>query len=81
MAKYVSPTGHEIIGTKERIPAVAIITGIEPDGSPIYAGSTDIDWNGQGAVYDADGNMLFVDADNESWTFDQLTLKEEAYND
>lgn len=35
MAKYVSPTGHEIIGTKERIHVVALITGIEPDGTPI----------------------------------------------
>lgn len=78
MTKYVSPNGHPIIGTKERIPGVAIITGIEPDGTPIYEGSTDIDWNGQGTVYDADGNMLFVDSEHESWTFDQLVLVEDA---
>lgn len=77
MTKYVSPNGHSIIGTKERIPAVAIINGIEPDGTPIYEGSTDIDWNGQGSVYDEDGNILFVDADGDCWTFDQLTLAKE----
>lgn len=77
MAKYVSPNGRSIIGTKERIPAVAIINGIEPDGTPIYEGSTDIDWNGQGSIYDEDGNLMFVDADGDCWTFDQLTLAKE----
>lgn len=74
MANYVSPNGHPIIGTKEQIPGVGLITGIEPDGTPIYGGATDIDWDDQKPVRDGEGKILFVDSQRRCWTFEQLTM-------
>ena len=72
MTQYKSPNGSRIIGTKELVPGLSLIDGISDDGTPNYCGQTDLDWNCQTSVRDAEGNMLFVDEKDQVWTFSQL---------
>lgn len=72
MAKqYLSPTGSEIIGTLERLIGRAEISGIQDDGTPKYAGETEVFWDDQTSVL-RDGKRVFLDEDGAEWTFDQL---------
>lgn len=80
MPQYKSPTGALIIGTKEIVPGIALINGISEDGEPEYDGETDVDWNGQTSVL-RDGKPLFVDENEEEWTFDQLTVSDDEDED
>ena len=42
------PTCHQpAVGTVDVIPAIALFTDIAPDGSVMYCGDTQVDWNGQ----------------------------------
>lgn len=65
------PWGCGIIGTSDTILAVALISGIGEDGEPEYAGESDINWDSQ-ETREREGKTLFVCADGEEWTFDQL---------
>lgn len=77
MAEFTSPTGSPIIGTLERLTARAEIIGIDPStGVPEYAGGTEIFYDDQTTVK-RDGKIVFLDADGEEWTFDQLVLDPE----
>ncbi|RWB95616.1 MAG: hypothetical protein EOQ56_28115 [Mesorhizobium sp.] len=75
MARYVSPTGHDIVGTYERVYGVAHIYGIDDTGEPIYAGDTKIDWDSQ-VTLTRDGKQIFLDEGGDEWTFDQLVKEE-----
>jgi hypothetical protein len=73
---WVSPTGAEIIGTSDAVLCTANITDIEEDGTPVYSGETDVDWDSQ-TTKERDGKPLFIDDDGQEWTFDQLTWEED----
>lgn len=79
MAEYKSPNGSAIIGTSDMVPATALISGINDDGSPEYAGESQVDWDNQ-SIKMRDGKILFIDEDANEWTFDQL-VKVEAEGD
>lgn len=76
MATYLSPTGHEILGTLERLTGRAEIMGIDPTGEPQYQGSTEIFYDDQETVM-RDGKIVFLDAQGGEWTFDQLVVEDE----
>lgn len=76
--KAFSPTGAEIIGTSDFVPANALITsgsfvrtaeGLDFD----WVGETVICWSGQ-TTNQRDRKDLFVDENGEEWTDDQITL-------
>jgi hypothetical protein len=68
---YRSPNDSVIIGTKELIPGIALISSINEDGTPNYNGGTDLLWDEQQPDLSS-GKMIYVDEDGEEWTFDQL---------
>ena len=75
MATYLSPTGHEILGTLERLSGRAEIMGIDPTtGEPEYQGGTEIFYDDQETVT-LDGKIVFLDSQGGEWTFDQLVLE------
>ncbi|MGZ2408604.1 hypothetical protein [Rhizobium ruizarguesonis] len=76
---YRSPNGHAIIGTAETIQATAPISGINPDGTPIYKGwaPTDLAWDTQETLK-RDGKILYVCEVYDEWTFDQLVPEEDS---
>ncbi len=80
--KAYAPDGTLITGTKELIPGVACVMpdsfrkGADGKLSFEHLGSTDVDWDEQQTVLKG-GMTVFVDADGEEWTEDQLTLKAE----
>lgn len=80
MADYKSPNGSEIIGTSDMVPATALINGIYDDGTPSYAGSSNVDWDSQKAKT-RDGKILYIDEDGNEWTFDQLVKVEAEIED
>ena len=80
MADWFSPTGSRIVGTLETIPGIATITDIAADGTPQYAGGTEVQWNCQKTVT-RDGKIVFLDEDAAEWTFDQLTAELEGDSD
>jgi hypothetical protein len=77
MTNYQSPTGSPILGTLETTACRCNINGIADDGTPDYSGESDMFWDDTEPLT-RDGKILFLDADGESWTFDQLTKIEEA---
>jgi hypothetical protein len=77
MTNYLSPTGAEIIGTAESVPAVAVISSIGADGTPIYEGRTDLFWDAQ-VTHRREGKILFLDYEGDMWTFDQLVPEEQS---
>jgi hypothetical protein len=81
MATYLSPTGHEILGTLERLSGRAEIVGIDPTtGEPEYQGGTTIFYDDQETVW-RKGHRVFLDSDGGEWTFDQLVLEEDEEDD
>lgn len=71
MKNYKSPTGSDIIGTSDTVLATATIQGIEDDGTPVYAGGSNIHWDSQ-ETRKLNGKILFLDESGCEWTFDQL---------
>lgn len=79
MSNYYSPTGELIIGTRAVLTGVALISGIDDEGEPDFAGSTEVDWDNQRDDTDANGNRLFVDEKGGVWSFS--SLKKEAVHE
>lgn len=77
MRKYTSPTGSLIIGTAEKMTGIGIINGINDDGTPEYAGTTEVNWDTQCSQYDGKGRLLYVDENNSEWVFEDLTPSED----
>ncbi|RWJ03442.1 hypothetical protein [Mesorhizobium sp.] len=77
MARYVSPKGHDIVGTYERVYGVAQISDITDAGEPVYAGGTRLDWDSQETLT-RNGTRIFLDEAGGEWTFDQLAKVEES---
>lgn len=88
--KAFSPTGVQIIGTKDLIPGVANITPDtftrDANGSLDFewTGGTDVDWDNQMTVECPDPGMkdcftgrVFVDEDGDEWLESQIVLKDE----
>jgi cold shock CspA family protein len=69
---YNSPKGHAIIGTSEKVLATASISGINDDGTPVYAGGSEVHWDTQRTLT-TKGKICFVCESGNEWTFDQLT--------
>lgn len=69
---YLSPHGTEIVGTLETLRGVALISDINDNGEPEYAGETDIDWNSQQSVLGPNRGYIYVCDNNMEWTFNQL---------
>ena len=77
-----SPTGVEIIGLTQTVPATA---AAEPgrftrlsDGSldAEWTGDTDLHWNDVVAETDAAGQVLWVDADGALWPESEIVLRD-----
>lgn len=77
---YCAPNGDRIIGTLERLYAVARISGIYQTGEPHHEGLNDVDWNSQETVL-RDGAALFVDDGGRYWTFAQLIARPDDIED
>jgi hypothetical protein len=69
MQAYNRKTGARIIGTRERVGAVALTNDKDwmpsEKGEPIhnYSGQTNIDWLSQTSETWPDGSLVYVDAD------------------
>lgn len=72
---YRAPTGALILGTYERTECRVEILGIKDDGTPEYAGGSEMFWDETHPI-ERDGKPLFLDEKGESWTFDQLVKRE-----
>lgn len=70
--RFVSPNGHQIVGTVERIPGLAQATEYSATGEPEYDGYTEPYWDGQETVT-RDGKILYQDENGDEWTFDELS--------
>jgi hypothetical protein len=67
----LSPTGKDILGTKELLVGRAEIVGFDPNDEPIYEGTTKIFWD-DAATACKDGKPIYLDEDGAEWTLDQL---------
>lgn len=72
-----TPAGLPITGTKDRLIAIAEVSGFEDDGEPIYTGNTVVDWNSQRQMTDESGRRIYVDSEGNEWTMDELIREEE----
>lgn len=82
--KLFAPDGSRIIGTVDRINAVANISGAKrnPDGSLDldYTGDTDIDWDSQVTIARNNPDtgkreLVFVDEDGAEWLESELEFE------
>lgn len=78
MKQLYTKAGLRIVGTKEVINATALVSGFDDHGQPIYAGSTDVDWDSQLSATDDKGNYILIDEDGEEHSPDECELREEA---
>lgn len=60
MKQLYTKDGARIIGTKEIVNAVSLVTGFDDHSQPIYAGGTNIDWDSQLSVTDDKGNCVLI---------------------
>lgn len=77
MGLYVKNTNIEIIGTLEVVNGVALTTGIDKDGSPIYLGYTQINWDGQRTI-EKDGERIWVDNAGDEYPQSLVEQREET---
>lgn len=81
MRSYQSPKGDLIVATFEQTPCSCGISGINDDGTPEYDGTgSQMHWDDQKPIT-RDGKILFQCEDGKLWTFDQLTVREDAADD
>jgi len=79
MAKAFSPTGVIIVATADVVEANALVREESfsrlPDGSLDcdFVGETEVCWDSQ-RTKDRAGKELYVDADGEEWTSDEIVL-------
>jgi hypothetical protein len=82
MKQLYTKSGKRIRGTLEQVRGVANVIGFDelPNGSiePEYEGGTDIWWDEQRTVKDEDGKTIYVDADGDEHTIDNLEVREES---
>lgn len=71
-----TPKGLPITGTKDRLIAIAAVSGFDDDGEPIYTGDTNVDWNSQRQMTDQQGRRIYVDSDGNEWAKDELIREE-----
>jgi len=70
--KLYTPSGKQIIGTKETVPGTALTQEYKTDGEPIYDGETKVWWDDQKTVWSR-GSRVYICEDGEEWRFDELT--------
>lgn len=63
-------TKAPIVGTSEMVLGIALASGFERDGSAIYTGQTDMDWNTQ-TTRTRRGKELYMTDDGREVTFAQ----------
>ena len=85
MSQLFTPSGKAIVGTFEKITGCAKIIAAEPTDpngtkekfSLQYEGTTEVYWNDQTTVLDAEtGERIFVDEDGVAWLESVLVLKD-----
>lgn len=76
MPWFVKGTDIEITGTADLIPGTALISDITPDGTPVYAGETEVWWDDQ-KPRTRDGKILFADEDGNTHTFDEIEKRDD----
>ncbi len=59
--------GGPAIGTVEQVPGLAIFTDVDANGCTEYGGETEIWWNDQRTITDADGRATLVCDGNHQW--------------
>lgn len=67
-----SPNGSLIIGLLESVPCTATISGFYKNNSHEYAGGTEIHWDDQKPILDADGQLQYVDENGDTWALNQI---------
>lgn len=78
-----APNGNLIVSSKEIIPAAAMIRvdsfRKREDGSIgfEYLGETEKFYDDQTTITNAEGKVIFIDADGDEWSEDQLELRAE----
>lgn len=76
-----APNGVKIAGPLEAVQGVADIInrGVKRDADGTfefeYAGETNLDWDSQATVLDADGRRQFLDEEGNLWAESDLVLK------
>jgi len=79
--KAYAPNGEPICGTYERITGRADTVEDsftrKPDGTLDFdhAGYTEVFWDGQETVTNNKGQIIFLDAEGNEWTEDQIELR------
>jgi hypothetical protein len=76
MPLYVKGTDLVIQGTLERLDGIALVSGLDEDGSPIYAGETRIDWDSQEGIIDAHDRLVWVDENGDTWPLEMIEERE-----
>lgn len=75
---WYSPLGSLILGTLEKLTGRAEIEDINPDGTPVYSGGTEIFYDDQETIYSKNGYPLYLCVDGEEWIFPDLLHLTEA---
>ncbi|KVQ35823.1 hypothetical protein WK03_35755 [Burkholderia cepacia] len=78
MKQLFAPNGLRIVGTEELVPGIAVVNGWEANGAPIYAGHTDLNWDGQRTVTDDNDLMMCIDENGTPHSFASCTLRDEV---
>jgi hypothetical protein len=85
MKQLYAPNGLKVIGTADVLPAIALIDGFEDDGSPIYAGTTKVDWDNQRPIQAEDvqgGDTIMVaDEGGNHWKQSECKVVDEEEED
>lgn len=81
MKQLYTKSGTRIRGTLEQLKGVAEVLGFEqlPDGTiePEWEGYTELWWDEQRTVKNAQGKHIYVDEDGDEYTLDELELRED----
>lgn len=76
---FLSPDGNRILGTLDRLYAVANVAAVvrSPDGvyELDWTGTTDVFWDGQ-TIETLDGERLYVCTQGREWKESELTFVE-----
>lgn len=66
MTLYIKGTDTVIVGTREQLTGIAIVNGFADDGSIVWEGTTEIDWNDQFTIIE-NGQPIWVGEDKEDY--------------
>lgn len=75
-----TPTGRLITGTLESLEGVASVSGFSElengELSPNYVGDTEVDWDSQATIDDAEHGTTYIDEEGYSWFLKDLVRED-----